>query len=72
MYLDKSFDIKDGKPYAFGKEFTVDDGWNWEKVSCPVFAIACQAEGFDNATAAMEAAFGAQYNPWGTTASNWQ
>ena len=72
VYLDKSFDIKDGKPYAFGKEFTVDDGWNWEKVSCPVFAIACQAEGFDNATAAMDAAFGTQYNPWGTTATNWQ
>ena len=72
VYLDKSFDIKDGKCYAFGKEVTLDDGWNWNSVSCPVFAIACQAEGFDNATAAMEAAFGAQYNPWGTAASNWQ
>ena len=72
VYLDKSFDIKDGKCYAFGKEVTLDGGWNWNSVSCPVFAIACQAEGFDNATAAMEAAFGAQYNPWGTAASNWQ
>ena len=72
VYLDKSFDIKDGKCYAFGKEVTLDNGWNWNSVSCPVFAIACQAEGFDNATTAMEAAFGAQYNPWGTTASNWQ
>lgn len=72
VYLDKTFDIKDGKCYAFDKEVTLDDGWNWNSVSCPVFAIACQAEGFDNATAAMEAAFGAQYNPWGTTASNWQ
>lgn len=72
VYLDKTFDIKDGKCYAFGKEVTLDDGWDWNSVSCPVFAIACQAEGFDNATAAMEAAFGAQYNPWGTTASNWQ
>lgn len=72
VYLDKTFDIKDGKCYAFGEEVTLDDGWDWSKVSCPVFAIACQAEGFDNATAAMEAAFGAQYNPWGTTASNWQ
>lgn len=72
VYLDKSFDIKDGKCYAFGKEVTLDVGWDWNSVSCPVFAIACQAEGFDNATAAMEAAFGAQYNPWGTTASNWQ
>lgn len=72
VYLDKSFDIKDGKCYAFGKEVTLDNGWNWNSVSCPVFAIACQAEGFDNAAAAMEAAFGAQYNPWGTPASNWQ
>ena len=72
VYLDKSFDIKDGKCYAFGKEVTLDDGWNWNNVSCPVFAVACQAEGFDSATAAMDAAFGAKYNPWGTTATNWQ
>lgn len=72
VYLDKSFDIKDGKCYAFGKEVTLDDGWNWNNVSCPVFAIACQAEGFNNAADAMKAAFGAQYNPWGTTATNWQ
>lgn len=72
VYLDKSFDIKDGKAYAFGKEITVDAGWDWSKVSCPVFAVACQAEGFDNAADAINAAFGANYNPWGTTASNWQ
>ena len=72
VYLDQSFDIKDGKCYAFGKEVTLDAGWDWSKVSCPVFAIACQAEGFDNAAAAMDAAFGAKYNPWGTTATNWQ
>ena len=70
VYLDKTFDIKDGKCYAFGKEVTLDAGWNWSKVSCPVFAVACQAEGFDNAAAAMDAAFGANYNPWGTPASN--
>lgn len=72
VYLDKSFDMKDGKPMAFGKEFTVDAGWDWSKVSCPVFAVACQAEGFDNASDAITAAFGAQYNPWGGAASNWQ
>ena len=72
VYLDKSFDMKEGKPYAFGKEFTVDAGWNWNKVKCPVFAVACQAEGFDNAADAINAAFGANYNPWGTPASNWQ
>ena len=72
VYLDKTFDIRDGKCYAFGKEVTLDAGWDWSKVSCPVFAIACQAEGFDNAAAAMDAAFGANYNPWGTPATNWQ
>lgn len=72
VYLDKSFDMKEGKPYAFGEEFDVDAGWDWNKVKCPVFAVACQAEGFDNAADAINAAFGANYNPWGTTASNWQ
>lgn len=72
VYLDKSFDMKDGTPYAFGKAFEVDEGWNWNEVSCPVFAVACQAEGFDSASAAMDAAFGAKYNPWGGTATNWQ
>lgn len=72
VYLDKSFDMKDGKCYAFDKEVTLDAGWDWNNVSCPVFAVACQAEGFDNATAAMDAAFGANYNPWGGEATNWQ
>ena len=72
VYLDKSFDMKDGKCYAFGEEVTLDEGWNWNNVSCPVFAVACQAAGFDSADEAVTAAFGANYNPWGTTASNWQ
>ena len=72
VYLDKTFDIKDGKCYAFGEEVTLDDGWDWSKVSCPVFAVACQAEGFDSASEAITAAFGANYNPWGGTADNWQ
>ena len=72
VYLDKSFDMKDGKCYAFGQEITLDEGWNWNNVSCPVFAVACQAAGFDSADEAVTAAFGANYNPWGTTASNWQ
>ena len=72
VYLDKSFDMKEGKPYAFGEKFDVDTGWDWSNVKCPVFAVACQAEGFDNAADAINAAFGANYNPWGTAASNWQ
>ena len=72
VYLDKSFDMKEGKPYAFGKEFDVDAGWDWNNVKCPVFAVACQAEGFANANEAITAAFGANYNPWGGEATNWQ
>ena len=72
VYLDKSFDLRDGKCYAFGKEVDLDNGWDWNKVSCPVFAVACQAEGFDNANDAMNAAFGANFNPWETPATNWQ
>ncbi len=72
VYLDQSFDIKGDTCYAFNKEVTLDEGWDWDNVSCPVFAIACQAEGFDNATDAMKAAFGDKYNPWGTEATNWQ
>lgn len=72
VYLDKSFDLRDGKCYAFGEEVDLDNGWNWNKVSCPVFAVACQAEGFTNANDAMNAAFGANYNPWETPATNWQ
>ena len=64
--------MKDDGAYAFGKKLVLDEGWDWSNVSCPVYAVACQAEGFDNATAAIEAAFGAKYNPWGTEATNWQ
>lgn len=64
VYLDKSFDIKSDGAYAFGKKLTLDEGWDWSKVTCPVFAVAVQADGFDNAAQAMDAAFGADYNPW--------
>lgn len=64
VYLDKSFDIKDDGAYAFGKKLELDAGWDWSKVTCPVFAVAVQADGFDNAAQAMDAAFGADYNPW--------
>lgn len=81
VYLDKSFDSKEGKDdqgkpiteyYAFNEKLTLDKDWDWSKVKCPVFAVAVQAAGFDSADAAVTAAFGAQYNPWGTTVSNWQ
>ena len=50
----------------------LDKTFDMKDVSCPVFAVAVQAEGFDSAAAAMDAAFGAQYNPWGTPTTNWQ
>lgn len=72
VYLDKSFEMKEDGAYAFGEKLTLDEGWDWSKVTCPVFSIACQAEGFDTPAAAFDAAFGANYNPWGTAATNWQ
>ena len=72
VYLDKSFEMKDDGAYAFGKKLALDEGWSWSNVSCPVFAVACQAEGFDKAAAAIEAAFGEKYNPWDGAVTNWQ
>lgn len=76
VYLDKSFNIKTEngveKCYAFNEEVTLDAGWNWSNVKCPVYAVAVQAAGFDTCEEAMDAAFGAKYNPWGGAATNWQ
>lgn len=66
VYLDKSFDINDDGAYAFGKKLDLDAGWDWNNVKCPVFAVAVQADGFDNAADAVKAAFGENYNPWAT------
>lgn len=41
-------------------------------VNCPVYAVAVQADGFDSVDAAVTAAFGANFNPFGGTATNWQ
>ena len=78
VYLDKSFNIVGNEAYVYNEKtkltekITLDEGWDWSNVSCPVYAIACQSEGFASATEAFDAAFGANYNPWGTTATNWQ
>ena len=74
VYLDKSFDMKDGQYYAFGEEIDLSGLIvNGElTVKCPVKAVAVQAAGFNSVDAAITAAFGAQYNPFGGTASNWQ
>ena len=74
VYLDKSFDMKGDKYYAFGKEINLSGLIvNGDlTVSCPVMAVACQADGFDSADAAITEAFGANYNPFGGTTTNWQ
>lgn len=71
VYLDSHVDMKNGAyidtrfPEA---NLSILNG----TVSCPVMAVACQADGFDSVEAAITAAFGANYNPFGTPASNWQ
>ena len=61
VYLDSKVDMNaDGKYTINGKVIDGFDG----SVKCPVFAVAVQAAGFDDADAAITAAFGADYNPW--------
>lgn len=75
VYLDASFDVQDGKYYAFGDEINLsglinDDGEL--VVKCPVKAVAVQAAGFDSVDAAITKAFGDKFDPFGGTATNWQ
>lgn len=70
-----TFNAKDGKYYAFGEEVDLSaliDEDGELNVKCPVMAVAVQADGFANADAAITAAFGAKFNPFGGTAENWQ
>ena len=71
VYLDKNVDMKDGK-YIDTRYPNADLSILEGTVKYPVFAVAVQAEGFDTAAAAMDAAFGANYDPWGGDATNWQ
>ena len=72
VYLDKSFDQKDDGTYvAFGQDLDLGS-LDMNEVSCPVFAVAVQAAGFDSADEAITEAFGANYNPFGGTSTNWQ
>ena len=71
VYLDSHVDMKDGK-YVDTRFPNADLSILAGTVNCPVVAVAVQAEGFDNAAAAIDAAFGEQYNPFGGTATNWQ
>ena len=71
VYLDENVDMKDGK-YTDKRFPNADLSILEGIVKCPVYAVAVQAAGFDNAADAITAAFGANYNPFGGAATNWQ
>ena len=72
VYLDSHVDMDAQGNYIDTRFPNADLSILKGTVNCPVFAVAVQAEGFDSAAAAVEAAFGANYNPFGGTATNWQ
>ena len=65
VYLDKNVDMNKDGEYTITRNgvTSVIEGLDGP-VSCPVFAVAVQADGFTTAAAAIEAAFGADFNPW--------
>ncbi len=65
VYLDANVDMNAEGQYTItrDKETTVITDFNGS-AKCPVCAVAVQAAGFDNAAAAITAAFGADFNPW--------
>ena len=68
VYLDAGVDFDDQGNMTItrnGVTTPVDlGGIELDSLNCPVFAIACQAAGFDTAEEAFTAAFGANYDPW--------
>ena len=74
LYLDKSFDQQDGVYYAFNKKIDLSGLMVQDEltIKCPVKAVAVQADGFASVADAVNAAFGANFNPFGGTATNWQ
>ena len=71
VYLDSHVDMKGGK-YVDTRFPNADLSILEGTVNYPVCAVAVQAAGFDTAAEAIDAAFGANYNPFGGTATNWQ
>ena len=65
VYLDKNVDITDDGKYTITRNgvASVIEGFDGS-AKCPVFVVAVQAKGFDNAAEAVTAAFGADFNPW--------
>lgn len=72
VYLDSHVDMDAQGNYIDSRFPDADLSILKGTVSCPVMAVAVQADGFKTVDAAITAAFGAKFNPWGTEASNWQ
>lgn len=74
VYLDKDIDFVtvDGEDLMAYKGEPLAVQPDPGNISCPVFAVAVQADGFASAEEAITAAFGANYNPWGGTMTNLQ
>ena len=66
FYFDAGVD-HNGTNYTINGEVINFDFSNG--VTIPVYAIGAQTAGFDTADAALEAAFGTNYNPWATQAA---
>ena len=72
VYLDSHVDMDENGNYIDTRFPNANLSILNGTVSCPVMAVAVQADGFDTADEAITAAFGAQFNPFGGTATNWQ
>ncbi len=65
VYLDKDVDMNDQGQYTITRDgkTSVIEGFDGS-AKCPVYVVAVQATGFDNAADAVTAAFGEKFNPW--------
>lgn len=65
VYLDKDVDIDNEGNYTIKRNGNTTVIGEFDgSAKCPVYAVAVQAAGFDNAADAVNAAFGADFNPW--------
>lgn len=72
VYLDSHVDMDAQGNYIDTRFPNADLSILKGDVNCPVKVVAVQAAGFDSADAAVTAAFGANFNPFGGEATNWQ
>lgn len=64
VYLDSHVDMDDQGNYIDTRFPNADLSILKGDVNCPVKVVAVQADGFNNAADAVNAAFGADFNPW--------